>query len=303
MIDWIEDVYAQKVLDDLGLKYKLHVFPIGEIDRKKSQHNAARLAAALDEDNVQSLVFGIQKGDKIPYLVARMVMDKGTKKIVLAGGNHRLEALIRLGEETVSAYTVVCGDNEFTTLCQRLNLSNGKGVSENDRVQYAAHAFEQGLYETAVAAADAFRVSHKRVHDFLKLQKADQKLLVRTGKSIKLPSALRLALSRIQSDEVFDTAMDLMQNKKLSTKEKANAIRDAIEKPTVAEQMTHLKKSGSIACERKVATPSRRVFLQALATIENVIAKHKTFDALDVVEDREEIALRIQSVIKGLKSL
>lgn len=303
MVIWCEDSYAAKTITELMLTTSVAVIPIANIDRKKSQNNAARLSSALDEDNVQSLVLGIPKGDEIPFLVLRSFIEKGRQRFSVAGGNHRLEALCRLGQEHVKAYVVECGDSEFLALCQKLNLANGKGVSEKDRIQYAAHAFESRLYDTMQAAADFFRVSASKVKDFIKLQKAEQKLMARTGKSFQFPQKVKLALERVQSDEVFDAAIALAKNKKLDSKEVSAAIREAIEQPTVTDQLAVISRVNSIPCERRLATPDRKTFLSAITSLETILAKHKTYESLDIVDDKLDVKARIDSISKGLKGL
>lgn len=303
IVVWIEDSYAARTISSLMLTTSVEIVAIADIDRKKSQNNAARLSAALDEDNVQSLVLGIPKGDEIPFLVLRAFFDKGRRRYSVAGGNHRLEALQRLGETHVKAYIVECGDSEFLALCQKLNLANGKGVPEKDRVQYAAHAFESGLYLTIQESADSYRVNSSKVKEFIKLQKAEQKLIARTGKSLALPQKVKLALQRVQSDEVFDAALALSKNKKLRAKEIATAIREAIEQPTVSDQLAVITRAGTVPCERKIATPDRKVFLSALRSLETLLQKHKSFASLDIVDDRSDVKARIESVVKGIKNL
>lgn len=303
MVMWCEDSYAAKTIAELMLTTIVELVLIADIDRKKSQNNAARLSAALDEDNVQSLVLGIVKGDEIPFLVLRTFFEKGRRRFCVAGGNHRLEAVCRLGQDHVKAYIVECGDSEFLALCQKLNLANGKGVSEKDRVQYAAHAFESRLYDTIQAAADFFRVSASKVKDFIKLQKAEQKLMARTGKRYFFPQKVVLALAQVQADEVFDAAISLAQNKKLDCNEKSSAIRKAIEQPTVSDQLAFIARVNASPCERKLATPDRKTFLSAVTSLETILAKHKTYESLDIVDDKSDIKARIDLISKGLRGL
>ena len=303
-VNWIEDSQAINVLNDLQLKYSLLALQVSSIDRKKSGQNSARLSSKLDEENVSSLVIGIQHGDSIPFLVVRRLTERGVTKYVVAGGNHRLEALIRCGCESLKAYCVECGDTEFLVLCQRLNLANGKGVSEKDRIAYAAAAIASGVAENQKIAADMFRVSPSKLKDFLKLEQAEQKLIARVGKNVSIPIKVKLALARVQSDEVHNAALDLALSKGANSKDVSKVISDAIQSPTVAEQLDAINKAHVITtCERSVVSPHRKVFLSALSTLQNVLQKHSTLQSLDIVDDKPTVLELIESVCSRLKGL
>lgn len=303
-VAWVEDAFALVVLQELGLKHSLVELPISAIDRKLSGQNSARLSAKLDEENVSSLVLGIQHGDSIPCLVVRKIVERGLVKYVIAGGNHRLEALTRCGCDSLKAYRVECGDTEFLILCQRLNLANGKGVSEKDRVAYASAAIANGIAENQKIAADMFRVSQSRLKEFIKIEQAEQKLLARTGKNVNVPVKVKLALARIQSDEVHDAAIDLASVKGSNSNEVSKVISEAIKLPTVADQLNAIKKAHLIAsCERKVVSPQRKVFLSAIGTLQNLLQKHSTLQGLDIVTDREHVVELIGQVLLKLKAI
>lgn len=303
-VKWIDDLHAVNVMNDLGIRYNLIDLPLSSIDRKKSGQNSARLSAKLDEENVASLVVGLQQGDCIPYLVVRKIHDRGVVRFVIAGGNHRLEALTRCGHDNIRAYSVECGDTEFLILCQRLNLANGKGVSEKDRIAYAAAAIASGVAENQRVAADMFRVSQSKLKDFIKLEEAEQKLIARVGKSVNIPSKVKLALGRIQSDDVHDAALHLAVAKGANSIEVSRVISDAIKLPTVADQIDAIKKAQVVAtCERKIASPHRKVFLGAMSTIQKILQQHSTLQSLDIVDDKETVVTLIEQVCVKLKGL
>lgn len=303
-VAWIDDFHALSVIGDLGLKHTLIALPLSSIDRKKSGQNSARLSAKLDEENVASLVIGIQQGDGIPYLVVRKVVERGVVRFVIAGGNHRLEALTRCGCENLKAYSVECGDTEFLILCQRLNLANGKGVSEKDRIAYAAAAIANGVAENQKTAADMFRVSQSKLKEFIKLEHAEQKLVARVGRSVNIPVKVKLALGRVQSDEVHDAALDLAVAKGINSNEVSRVISDAIKLPTVAEQLEAIRKAQVVTtCERKVASPHRKVFLSAVSTLQKVLQQHTTLQSLDIVDDKATVVELVEQVCTKLKGL
>jgi hypothetical protein len=97
MVRWIDDVHAEKTLDDLQIVYEKQVISINAINKKESLRNTARLDINLDEDNVESITRGAASGDPIPKLVVRKTTSRNQSTYVIAGGNHRLEAMTRLG--------------------------------------------------------------------------------------------------------------------------------------------------------------------------------------------------------------
>ncbi len=303
LVSWIRDIYAENVLRELDLRYELEDVSTLQIDKKTSQRNAARLSAKIDSEHVDSIVSGIQRGDQIPFLVVRKLFENGKQRFVIAGGNHRFEALIQVGESFVKTYSVVCGDTEFLVLCQKLNLSNGKGVSEHDRVLYAASALEKGLVKTTQEAENLFRVKSWKIRDYLKLQKAEQVLAARTGKTLKLPQRVKIALAKIQADAVHQEALNVVSNSKLASHELSAIINEVLKKPTEGEQIEFLKNVKRQSSERKVASPNRAVFLKSLTTLERLLQQHKSFLSLDIVDDASSIRSRIEVIAKALSSL
>jgi len=115
---------------------------------------------------------------------------------------------------------------------------------------------------------------------------------------------VKLALAKIQSDEVHSAALDLARSKGLGSNAVSKVILDAIQSPTVVEQVDAIKKAQMVAtCERTIASPHRRVFLSALGTLEKMLQKYSTLQSLDIIDDKSAVLKMVESVYSKLKAI
>lgn len=304
MVKWIRDYQAEKILNDLGIKYEIKTIAIATINKTESLQNKARLDLSLDQNNVDSIARGAALGDPVPALVIRRKSNKMKIDYTVAGGNHRLEAVIRLGEEVVECYQVEVGENEFSVLCQKLNLANGKGVTVADRVRYAVDAIDKGICSTQKEASEMFRVDANAISHKLAERRVYLKLSSRTDSSYKPPLKVAKALANIQSKDVHDKAFEFVESsKKLNREDVVEVINTAMAKETIAEQIAVFEQAKALTPERKIATADKQAFLKSLRKIESILDKHKTLESLDIVTQAHVVKQQIDSICKRLNQL
>jgi dGTP triphosphohydrolase len=304
MINWISDVVAEKMLSQLGIGFTRKFLPVSSIDKKRSLQNTARLDVNLDEEHVQSITLGAADRDPIPAIVVWKTTSKNAVTYVVAGGNHRLEAMIRLGENMIDCYIVEVGESEFNVLCQMLNLANGKSVSDNDRVRYAIDAIDKGICKTQKEASQLFRVNANTLSSHISSRKAFQKLAARVNSNYKPHVRVAKILEKVVSDEVHKEAFDFVESsKKLNRDEVVDVLTSALSKPSEREQIVALQNAKLLNPERKIASSIRNDFLKLLRKLDLILDKHKTFSSMDIVDDKDAVKSQIEGVARKLRSL
>lgn len=118
-------------LDSKGVKWEFHpTLDVDQFDADKSLHNQARFEP-IDEKRVESYVEAMRRGDKFPPVLAHGRMGK----LILAGGNHRLQAAIR-ARKPLDTY-VISGDPQtivlitFESNVRRARLPEAVAVPQN----------------------------------------------------------------------------------------------------------------------------------------------------------------------------
>lgn len=133
----------EQVLDKAGVKWSYaESLPIGDIDKKASIGNQARLHEPLDKDlaNVyRDAMKPPPEGDgyEFPPLVVWRPTSK--HKWVLIDGNHRLDAKTQLAMKTTDAYIVHIYDKRVADRLTRTfnNLVNGRRLTYEECMEHA----------------------------------------------------------------------------------------------------------------------------------------------------------------------
>ena len=77
----------RRMLDDIGVEYKIVEIAFADIDVESSKHNQARFLA-LHEETVLAYAAAMEQGDVFPPIIVT-----GTKgKYLVLDGNHRIAA-------------------------------------------------------------------------------------------------------------------------------------------------------------------------------------------------------------------
>ncbi len=129
-IQWREDGPAMRIVDQMGLQHSVrNVVVQAEIDTRTP--NGAR-AKPIDHELVDEYVAAMRDGDAFPYIVLAEI--GGKKKLSVIGGNHRLQAAVKIGAAEVPAIVVSCTVFDAAMLAKRLNVVNGQRESRTVRI-------------------------------------------------------------------------------------------------------------------------------------------------------------------------
>lgn len=300
-MNWCQDIGTETILHRLKLPVNVGSISELDIDRKLSRANTARYVR-LDRDHAESISKAILRGDPMPYLVVRKIGSK----FVIAGGNHRDEAMVMIAQPGRMAYIVECDNATFTQLCRLLNTVVGLGADREVRTKQAADAVIAGVMSTKCASVE-FGVSTTAINWQIRSEKAKTLLASRVGHSVKIQCKVADALAEIQADAVFNSAFTLYKQSKAPATEIAKAIKNSLCKPSEAEQIKAL--SGAMEeLERQYNSPvkssKRSCLLRSLATLERVLVDVTSILELDISTDEEkEVRKRCRQIANILNSL
>lgn len=213
---WKTDNDAVACITRLGLAWEMASIPAKAIDVPSSRRNHAR-SVPIISGNVDDYADAMAAGDVFPTIVAARI---GTNKdYVIAGGNHRLAAALRLGVTEFNAIVVTCQEREFFLLCPALNMYVGQREDRGQRARHAAHAVER-LGISVKQAAEDYKVPASSVSNYV----TDMRIVVAATRSglrvdhlppaalrqlgpylndaVLLPLGVELVRTRISPDEV-----------------------------------------------------------------------------------------------------
>lgn len=209
VVSWIRSPQLEALLEARGIKYTaVENHPLSDIDKDLSRHNRARVDAPIDWDKVEQIlaVGRITKHLILPFMLG--YRPSPGRPVVLADGNHRHEALERLGQQTCGMYMISADTNPalIDELIRQTSLINGRDQPLAMRLEHAVHvakARSGNVFpndETITAVAEMFAVSFSRLKDRLRLDSFRARL---AGGDLAVPGAETL------SDEILMSLMGL----------------------------------------------------------------------------------------------
>jgi uncharacterized ParB-like nuclease family protein len=282
-LDWKTDDDALKTIRRLGLDSSHATIGIAAIDVKTSRHNHARKQAIIDS-NVDDYADAMRRGDVFPMIVLARV--DGKRQWLVAGGNHRLAAAIKIDATEIDAITVECDSSMFAILCPALNLYVGQREDRSVRVKQAADAVMR-LGISQKQAAEEYRVPAASVSHAV----IEAKTIVaaaRIGiKADDLPPAYLQAIYQVESDAtLLPMAIELAKTK-LASKEVQECVKEARKQPTEADRVAMLRAkiddAKRITISGRIATQTTRSrIMRCVTTLEKTITAGSTRAKLQI---------------------
>lgn len=285
-LNWKNDDDAITTLNRMGVVWSLKTVAVSEIDVKTSRHNHARKKAIIDS-NVDDYSDAMDRGDVFPKIVLARV--DGAKEWLVAGGNHRLAAAIKLGLDEVDVIVVECDKSMFSLICPALNLYVGQREDRAVRVAQAADAAER-LGISAKQAADEYRVPKSSVCHAI----SERKVVVaaaRMGVKIdNMASSTLRAVALVESDAVLLPLAIELAKTKLNSEEVRAAVSQAKKQPTEADRVAMLR--GKIQTAKQVTIsgrihklPTRMSIRRCVTTLKKTITTESTLTQLQITKD------------------
>ena len=303
-LKWRFDSDAAKVITSMGLSHETGIITAAVIDVTKSRHNHARAAGmALISNNVEDYHDAMERGDEFPSIVVARIDDGA--KYVIAGGNHRHAAAVKLGVSEFEAIIVRCTAMEFDLLCPKLNMYVGQMEGRDARVEAAAdRVVRMGI--THKLAAQEFRVSVGQVGDAVRMR-AGEAAAARLGHSITSMNAanVRLLSSIRENDNELNAAILYAKTNPTST-EMAHIIKTVKLLGTEGERVRAIE--NETAARKKVTangritkTPVRSSILRASKTLSNIASNGVTLCQLQMTQiEVEEMMIELARVLRAL---
>jgi hypothetical protein len=303
MIEWAEDVNAGRILEKNNLKHEMAVIPASMIDVDRSRQNHARARSLLDEV-AEDYLDSMKSGDIFPAIVVAKI--NGVGKYVIAGGNHRHDAGLRLGLTHFTAHVISdCSEAEFSFLGSELNTYVGQREDRKSRVATAA-SLVLAEKMSAKEAAKIFRVPsgfvntkvrEEKVHDSAKKIGWSTKdfgceilslLFPVIADAVLFPAAIKLAKTGCSGRDFRQIMKDVWT--KGTEKEREEFIGNAI------ESRRKVSAGGRIA-----NLPKRARLLSSVTAMESLAMPGATLERLQITKDElGEIIVRLKGVSENL---
>jgi ParB-like chromosome segregation protein Spo0J len=196
----MKDPKAERMLEDHLVDYVYEAdIPLDQFDIDTSLRNQARIDPPLMGDVVTQYAEAIADGADFPALVGYYDGDK----IILIDGNHRLNAHVKNGSETVDAYIVDAAQDVIQALTYMANATHGRPPTDEERIHHAIHLRDLG-YSNREAARNVGLTEAKVSSAFAleQMTRRARRLGVHRGLN-SLSRDVRLKISTIQNDNVL----------------------------------------------------------------------------------------------------
>jgi hypothetical protein len=301
-LEWETDDNATRTIRRAGLKWVPKTVSVAEIDVKTSRHNHARKQAIIDA-NVDDYADAMSQGDVFPKIVLAKI--DGGSKFIVAGGNHRLAAAIKIGVTEIDVMVVECSSAMFSLLCPALNLYVGQREDRSVRVSQAADAVVR-LGISQKQAAQEYKVPVASVSHAV----AEARVIVsaaRLGiKADTLPTSYLRVIVPVESDATLLPLAIELSKTKLNTEEVRRVVSEARKLPTEADRVAMLKEkiedAKKITLSGRIPTqPTRSKVMRCVTTLENTIIKGMTLSSLQITRSEAlEIARKLEQMATSL---
>lgn len=284
-INWVEDVAAMAVANRLGLKYTTMTISPIDINRGKSSENRAR-DVPLNEPRLAGIFHSMECNIPIPMVFVRVTAGD----VVVAGGNHRFNAIPTGSVKSMPVHATECTDKEFEVLCRALNTVVGDGMTNAERLRAAVHAVEKvGMSQKE--ACDIYGIAKGALVSAVRRSSTERRLKVLAPIAAeKLTPTHLVKLGDLgNNDNVLKAAAMLVARHRISHEDFQESVSKARGMTTEADQVAVFEQAGkTIANGKAVSIPrkTKKKFATALSGIES-LAEKTTWEALEI--DKSEV--------------
>lgn len=303
-IQWRPDEQAVAMMQQMGLSHVVREVVVqAEIDTRTP--NGAR-QKPIDAELVDDYLCAMRAGDVFPHIVLAAI--DGKKKLQVIGGNHRLQAAVKIGAASAPAIVVECGAFEAATLAKRLNTVNGKRESREVRIAQAIDLVQQHGQSVDVAARTA-GISSNVVTAALRTDKVRQRAMeLGLPCSNKLRNTDGVSIGELVNDgDVFPALYEFAISPNCSHDRLAALCRSVRKAGTLAERKALIEKATQ-ECQDTTG-PKARMFpvaaqiKRAVNLLSNQTRNKPTLLALQLTrEDAAMLLSEVQTVAHTLQA-
>jgi ParB-like nuclease domain len=231
-----KETLVKEWLDENSVHYVLErEFPLSKIDFNTSLQNQARLSSPLNEDVVQNYAEAIEGGAVFPPCVGYM---KGSK-LVFIDGNHRGQAYLLLGAETMPVYVLKNANTDvILKMTYEANATHGVPNSPEERLEHAMWLVRSGHTQQSAAVVMNVRVADLRTA--LQRSDADRRAASLNIKRVNwtwISVSARTRINAIKSDQVFRKTVEVVNKLGLKSGAVSELVSNINEAKTNAAQM------------------------------------------------------------------
>lgn len=303
-IQWRKDELAIETLQDMELPHSTRQVSVrNEIDTKTP--NGAR-EKAIDFDLVDDYVFAMRSGNKFPCIVLGQI--DGKSKLHVIGGNHRLQAAVKIGAAEIPAIVVQCSSAAAAMLAKRLNISNGKRESRETRVMQGIDLVKQHG-QTVDMAAKIAGVSPNIIHGALRTERVRLKSI-----ELGLPQSNKLRITDgttigdlVNDGDLFPGIYSLAIARGVSADQLFAICKSVRKANTLAEKKAIIEKAQN-ECQnnRKSKTqmfPIASQIKRSVALLSNQMKDRVTLLALQLTkQDAQQLLSELRGAVQTLES-
>lgn len=292
-----------------GVKFKpCRRIPLDQVKHKESRRNQAR-AEALDPEVVDRYTVAVRAGEEFPPVV----VYKSGSGFMIIDGNHRDEAHVRAGAESIVAYEVAedTPSHIIELLTVEANARHGQPTDTPWRIRQALHLLATGEHDADTVTA-ALGVTTSQITTARRMAKADERAR-RVGlyNWDALPATTKAILASLTTDPVFVAVAEAV----IDTSMPADDVKQFVKQVRAANsEADSLRIAGEVADQRKSRIGAvKKGRKQTLANPRNrVMAALGAVSALTPAElprlfhtewDRKEVANRCASAAMVLMEM
>lgn len=303
-IKWRQDEQAVEIVHDMELPHCVRQVSVrSEIDTKVP--NGAR-EQAIDFDLVDDYVFAMRSGDKFPCIVLGQI--DGKSKLHVVGGNHRLQAAVKIGAAEIPAIVVQCSAAAAAMLAKRLNISNGKRESRETRVMQGIDLVKHHG-QTVDMAARIAGVSPNIIHSALRTERVRLRSIeLGLPQSNKLRMTDGTAIGELVNDgDVFPGLYTLAITRGVGTEQFSAICRSVRKASTLAEKKAIIEKA-QVECQSNKRSRTRMFPIasqikRSVALLSNQTKGRATLLALQLTkEDVQQLLSELRDAVKNLET-
>lgn len=232
----VRDVDLERWLDEHDVAFTLAEVALADIDLEASTANQPRLSGT-DEETIARYAADYARGDHFPPLV----VWRGEAGLVLVGGNHRTPAAIRAKRTTHGAYLLDTQPDAATLHLLAIfdNRRHGRPLTEEEMLWHAVSLTQDG-YTTAEAARICGLPAAKVTQQLSANRATLRAIRLDIDGWMELSKTTRALLSRLEDDEVFVQATELVAGGSVLASEVADVVARLNDQPTTRGKLAYL---------------------------------------------------------------
>lgn len=322
-LGWIDDVWAKRRMNLLGIKWEKRMIRLSEIDFEESRINSARLRTPIVRTAVEDYKSAMLAGDAFPM----PVVYRTAKGYVISWGNQRTTAVQELARDRylsdddpeVRVYVAMTSEKILLdTLTRTGNNENGRPVEREERMEQAVYSVNT-LGTTVKDASAQYNVGEGAIKDRLR---ADKERSVCATLGIDLsgsPNAVLVELSRVKDRNLKEKIGRLTYQHSPSS-DRVRQVAQAVTKADSRESQIQAVKrfeqeladesrralngrksqQNGLAVKRSLRRPRRDRFISMLTTLANYLDSGMSGEPFVSLQSLQADGVEDEKTIKGL---